>query len=99
MVKSLCLLQFRCAFTKLASSSEAYFVLRSHFIQSYSCLCMAHYILGIGDRHLNNMLIDNGTGGVVGIDFGYAFGVATQVIVLIFVCNFLMSTTKHLNKN
>ncbi|XP_065679642.1 DNA-dependent protein kinase catalytic subunit isoform X1 [Hydra vulgaris] len=70
----------RRAFEKLALSSEAYFVLRKNFIQSHSCLCIAHYILGIGDRHLNNMLIDNKTGGVVGIDFGYAFGIATQLL-------------------
>ena len=42
-------------------------------------MCIAQYILGIGDRHLSNTLIDRKTGGVVGIDFGHAFGTATQV--------------------
>lgn len=42
-------------------------------------MCIAQYILGIGDRHLSNTLIDKKTGGVVGIDFGHAFGTATQV--------------------
>ena len=42
-------------------------------------MCVIHYILGIGDRHLSNTLLDTTTGGVVGIDFGHAFGSATQV--------------------
>ena len=37
------------------------------------------YILGIGDRHLSNSMIDLNTGQMVGIDFGHAFGSATQV--------------------
>lgn len=63
----------------MASSSEAYFVLRNRFIQSHSYMCIAQYVLGIGDRHLSNTLIDKTTGCVVGIDFGHAFGTATQV--------------------
>ena len=31
------------------------------------------YILGIGDRHTNNILIDQQTGELVHIDFGVAF--------------------------
>jgi ataxia telangiectasia mutated family protein len=30
-------------------------------------------MLGIGDRHVSNILMDNGTGEVVHIDFGVAF--------------------------
>lgn len=70
----------RRAFQGLAASSEAYFVLRNHFIQSHACMCIAQYILGIGDRHLSNTLIDKTSGGVVGIDFGHAFGTATQLL-------------------
>lgn len=32
--------------------------------------------VGIGDRHLGNFLLDRSTGSLVGIDFGYAFGVS-----------------------
>jgi hypothetical protein len=39
------------------------------------------YILGIGDRHLSNSMIDLNTGQMVGIDFGHAFGSATQVSI------------------
>lgn len=31
---------------------------------------MAGYILGLGDRHLNNILIDQATAEVIHIDFG-----------------------------
>jgi DNA-dependent protein kinase catalytic subunit len=32
------------------------------------------YILGIGDRHLSNWMIDMNSGKAIGIDFGIAFG-------------------------
>ena len=69
----------RRAFDKLSTSTEAYFVLRNHFIQTHSCVCACQYILGIGDRHASNLMLDLTTGGMVGIDFGYSFGVATTV--------------------
>ena len=34
------------------------------------------YILGIGDRHLQNMLVSLATGKSIAIDFGYSFGSA-----------------------
>ena len=40
---------------------------------------MCHYVLGIGDRHLSNFMVDLHSGGAIGIDFGHAFGTATQV--------------------
>eukprot|EP00794_Sanderia_malayensis_P010265 gene10265-11319_t len=67
----------RRALDKMATSSEAYFVLRNHFIHTHSSLSACQYILGIGDRHLDNFLLDRGTGGVIGIDFGCSFGFAT----------------------
>jgi len=63
----------------LSTSSEAYYRLRREFAVSHAQLCVSHYILGIGDRHLSNFMIDLHTGAVVGIDFGHAFGSATQV--------------------
>lgn len=35
---------------------------------------IASYLIGIGDRHLENFLIDTTDGEVLGIDFGIAFG-------------------------
>lgn len=59
---------------------EAFLSLRSHFASSHALLCISHWVLGIGDRHLSNFMINTETGGMIGIDFGHAFGSATQVL-------------------
>lgn len=43
-------------------------------------MCIGHWILGIGDRHLGNSLVCIQTGKVLGIDFGHAFGTGTQLL-------------------
>uniref|UniRef100_A0A3Q3H3L0 DNA-dependent protein kinase catalytic subunit n=1 Tax=Labrus bergylta TaxID=56723 RepID=A0A3Q3H3L0_9LABR len=70
----------RRAFLKMCNGPEAFLSLRSHFISSHALLCISHWILGIGDRHLSNFMINMETGGMVGIDFGHAFGSATQFL-------------------
>lgn len=62
----------------MCSSPEAFLSLRSHFVSSHALLCVSHWLLGIGDRHLSNFMLDMETGGMIGIDFGHAFGSATQ---------------------
>uniref|UniRef100_A0A3Q2XVH6 DNA-dependent protein kinase catalytic subunit n=1 Tax=Hippocampus comes TaxID=109280 RepID=A0A3Q2XVH6_HIPCM len=73
---------FRRAFLKMCNSPEAYLSLRSHFISSHALLCVSHWVLGIGDRHLSNFMINTETGGMIGIDFGHAFGSATQFLAV-----------------
>nr|XP_057916892.1 DNA-dependent protein kinase catalytic subunit isoform X2 [Doryrhamphus excisus] len=68
------------AFLKMCNSPEAFLSLRSHFISSHALLCVSHWVLGIGDRHLSNFMINTETGGMIGIDFGHAFGSATQFL-------------------
>ncbi|XP_068381983.1 DNA-dependent protein kinase catalytic subunit isoform X2 [Eschrichtius robustus] len=68
------------AFLKMSTGPEAFLALRSHFASSHALLCISHWILGIGDRHLNNLMVSLETGGVIGIDFGHAFGSATQFL-------------------
>ncbi|XP_030070017.1 DNA-dependent protein kinase catalytic subunit [Microcaecilia unicolor] len=70
----------RRAFTKMSTTPEAFLTLRSHFASSHALICISHWILGIGDRHLSNFMINMETGGMVGIDFGHAFGSATQFL-------------------
>ncbi|NP_989989.4 DNA-dependent protein kinase catalytic subunit [Gallus gallus] len=70
----------RRAFVKMSTSPEAFLALRSHFVSSHALMCISHWILGIGDRHLSNFMINKETGGMVGIDFGHAFGSATQFL-------------------
>lgn len=72
-------LNSRRAFLNMCNSPEAFLSLRSHFISSHALLCVSHWILGIGDRHLSNFMINMETGGMIGIDFGHAFGSSTQV--------------------
>ncbi|UJR22353.1 hypothetical protein I4U23_025415 [Adineta vaga] len=67
----------RRAYYKIANSHEGFYTLRQQFITSYAILCTSHYILGIGDRHQSNFLIDTTSGQVIGIDFGSAFNAAT----------------------
>lgn len=68
------------SFLNLSASNEAFFILRNNFARTHAVLCVVHYLLGIGDRHLSNFLIDTTTGEIIGIDFGYAFGVSIQLI-------------------
>ncbi|XP_072855016.2 DNA-dependent protein kinase catalytic subunit [Pogona vitticeps] len=70
----------RRAFIKMSTTPEALLSLRSHFASSHALMCISHWILGIGDRHLSNFMISMETGGMVGIDFGHAFGSATQFL-------------------
>ena len=42
----------------LCSSPEAYHLVRSTFGRSLAVFNMAAYILGIGDRHLDNVIVD-----------------------------------------
>uniref|UniRef100_A0A8C5C632 DNA-dependent protein kinase catalytic subunit n=1 Tax=Gadus morhua TaxID=8049 RepID=A0A8C5C632_GADMO len=72
----------RRAFVRMSTSPEAFLSLRSHFVSSHALLCVSHWILGIGDRHLSNFMVNTETGGMVGIDFGHAFGSATQFLVV-----------------
>lgn len=69
----------RRSFMSLASTTESFILLRSNFVKTLATINISQYILGIGDRHLSNFMVDLDTGGLVGIDFGHAFHSATQV--------------------
>lgn len=73
----------RRSFMDLSSSPEAFLTLRSHFVHTWASSSMCQYVLGIGDRHLSNYMVDMESGGVIGIDFGHAFGTATQVCIAV----------------
>lgn len=70
----------RTGVLSLSSSPEAYLSIRAHFARSLASFSIASYIIGIGDRHLENFLLNYRDGGLVGIDFGHAFGTATQFL-------------------
>ncbi|GJJ77035.1 DNA-dependent protein kinase catalytic subunit [Entomortierella parvispora] len=70
----------RTSITQLAASPEAFLMLRSEFAKSLAAISVCSYLLGIGDRHLENFLVDKSTGCMIPIDFGHAFGSATEVL-------------------
>lgn len=70
----------RKSFELLSTNTENFIALRNNFIKTYSVLCISQWLLGIGDRHLENSLISLKNGQVLGIDFGHAFGTATQIL-------------------
>ncbi|KAJ3389035.1 hypothetical protein HDU92_001207 [Lobulomyces angularis] len=67
-------------FLKKSSSPEAFLKIRSEFASSLGSLSICSYLLGIGDRHTENFLLDELSGKIIAIDFGHAFGSATEVL-------------------
>eukprot|EP01126_Amoeba_proteus_P004016 TRINITY_DN11373_c0_g1_i3.p1 TRINITY_DN11373_c0_g1~~TRINITY_DN11373_c0_g1_i3.p1 ORF type:complete len:643 (-),score=134.11 TRINITY_DN11373_c0_g1_i3:248-2176(-) len=57
-------------------NSEAWLERRTNYTRTMAVMSMAGYILGLGDRHPNNIMIERHTGHVVHIDFGDCFEVA-----------------------
>ncbi|KAK9470032.1 armadillo-type protein [Dipodascopsis tothii] len=57
-------------------SSEAWLDRRTTYTRSLALMSMVGYILGLGDRHPSNLMLDRYTGKVVHIDFGDCFEAA-----------------------
>lgn len=53
-----------------AGSSERWLENRTTFTNSFAVMSIVGYILGLGDRHPNNIVIDRTTGKLIHIDFG-----------------------------
>jgi DNA-dependent protein kinase catalytic subunit len=68
---------FLFVFFVLKKRCDSYLCVRNGFARSLACMSIAGYVAGIGDRHLDNILVNLSTGFVLGIDFGHAFGSAT----------------------
>lgn len=54
-------------------SPEDWFTNRIRYIRSTAAISMLGYVLGVGDRHCNNILLDTKSGEVVHIDLGISF--------------------------
>lgn len=54
-------------------SSEAWLDRRNMYTRSLAVMSMVGYILGLGDRHPSNLMLDRTSGQVVHIDFGDCF--------------------------
>ena len=59
-----------------SKSSESWLDRRTNYTRSLGVMSMVGYILGLGDRHPSNLMLDRVTGKVIHIDFGDCFEVA-----------------------
>ncbi|KAF7911617.1 hypothetical protein BELL_0285g00080 [Botrytis elliptica] len=59
-----------------SKSSESWLERRTNYTRSLGVMSMVGYILGLGDRHPSNLMLDRITGNIVHIDFGDCFEVA-----------------------
>jgi len=57
---------------------ETWLERRINYTRSLAVMSMVGYILGLGDRHPSNLMLDRHTGKVIHIDFGDCFEVAMQ---------------------
>ncbi|XP_074653906.1 serine/threonine-protein kinase mTOR-like [Tubulanus polymorphus] len=57
-------------------SSEVWFDRRTNYSRSLAVMSMVGYVLGLGDRHPSNLMLDRMSGKICHIDFGDCFEVA-----------------------
>ena len=60
-------------FTEKHKMPMSWFAMRLNYTRSVATTSIDGHILGLGDRHTSNILMDNGTGEAVHIDLGIAF--------------------------
>ena len=65
---------------KMSQGPESFITLRTEFSKSLAVSNLFGYVLGLGDRHLENLLMDERTGGIIQIDFGVCFGMGQSIL-------------------
>jgi hypothetical protein len=68
------------SFLKKSKSAVEFFEIRKKFIRDYALVCAIGYILGIGDRHCDNLMLTS-EGRVYLIDFACCFGQGLHLAV------------------
>ena len=63
---------------KFSKNSEIWLDRRTNYSRSLAVMSMVGYILGLGDRHPSNLMIDRKSGKIMHIDFGDCFEVAMR---------------------
>ena len=65
----------------LSSSASDWLSLVTRYARSLAVMSMIGHVIGLGDRHLDNILLDQGTGEVIHIDFNVCFEKGTKLPV------------------
>lgn len=60
-------------FPEKSKTPIAWFAMRLNYTRSVATTSIVGHVLGLGDRHISNILLDNRSGEVVHIDLGIAF--------------------------
>eukprot|EP00831_Metopus_contortus_P029530 TRINITY_DN2427_c0_g1_i3.p1 TRINITY_DN2427_c0_g1~~TRINITY_DN2427_c0_g1_i3.p1 ORF type:complete len:668 (+),score=76.22 TRINITY_DN2427_c0_g1_i3:1404-3407(+) len=61
-----------------SKNSEIWLERRTNYTRSHAVMCMVGYILGLGDRHPSNLMLDRYSGKIIHIDFGDCFEAAIR---------------------
>lgn len=70
-------------FTEKHKNPVAWFAMRLNYTRSVATTSIVGHILGLGDRHVSNILLDGSTGEVVHIDLGIAFDQVSRLIPIV----------------
>lgn len=68
--------ELACLLWLKSPSSEVWFERRTNYTRSLANMSMVGYVLGLGDRHPSNLMLDRLSGKILHIDFGDCFEVA-----------------------
>lgn len=60
-------------FIEMFPETEAWFAARLRYTRSTAVMSMVGYVLGLGDRHGENLSFEEGTGGILHVDFNCLF--------------------------
>lgn len=70
----------RQAIVDISASPESFYMLRNNFARTMAAMNIAHWILGVGDRHLLNILMNVKTCSLIGIDFNVVFESGCRIL-------------------
>lgn len=84
-------------FTERHHQPYYWFRLRLNYSRSTAVMSMIGHVMGIGDRHVSNIMIDTVTGELVPIDFGIAFEGVSRSLVAVAVER-MLTNGSHVGK-
>ena len=63
---------------KKSVNCESWLIRRTNYSRSLSVMSVVGYLLGLGDRHPNNLMMDKQSGKIIHIDYGDCFEIAMK---------------------